>query len=208
MIDFAVELTLHFFASLGRLFISAAITVLFSLPLGWVAFKSKIFYNITNFLSSIPAMALLPIIMLLFGIGEISKQMLLLASGIWVCTIRLSEVYKGLNVLLEPFVVNNYSIRKAVLKIVIPTIRCDIAEAFRRTFLVSITLLLIAENYGTEYGVGYYINHAWQSFDYLGVAHGIILAAVMGLFCNIIIEKHRPNGRCFLLYIFVYKLCK
>lgn len=192
MINFAVELALHFFASIGRLFLAATITVLFALPLGWVAFKSKAFYNIVNFLSSIPTMALLPVIMLVSGIGETSKQILLLISGIWVCTIRLSEAYKGLSVLLEPFIVNNFSVRQAILKIVLPTIRCDIAEAFRRTFLVSITLLLIAENYGTEYGVGYYINHAWQSFDYLGVAHGIILAATMGLLCNLIIEKHRP----------------
>ncbi len=202
MIDFAVELTLHFFASIGRLLLAAANTVLFALALGWAAFKSKAFYNIVNFLSSIPAMALLPVIMLVFGIGEVSKQILLLASGIWVCTIRMSEAYNVLNVLLEPFVVNSYSIRQAVLKIVMPTLRCDIAEAFRRTFLVSITLLLIAENYGTEYGVGYYINHAWQSFDYLGVAYGIILAAGMGLFCNMIIEKHRPNGRCFFVIYF------
>ena len=159
MIDFAVELAAHFFASITRLFIAATITVLFALPLGWVAFKSKFFYNAVNFLSSIPAMALLPVIMLVFGIGEISKQILLLASGIWTCTIRLCEAYNRLNALLEPFIVNNYSITHAILKIVLPTIRCDIAEAFRRTFLVSITLLLFAENYGTQYGIGYYVNY-------------------------------------------------
>ena len=197
MISFAVELLLHFFASVLRLFLAATNTVLLALPLGWLAFKSKAFYNIVNLLSSIPAMALLPVIMLVSGIGEISKQILLLSSGIWTCTIRMCDGYKGLVVLLEPFVVNNYSARKTIFKIVLPSIRCDIAEAFRRTFLVSITLLLIAENYGTNYGVGYYINHAWQSFNYVGVTYGIILAALMGLLCNFIIEKHRPfNGRC------------
>ena len=192
MIDFAVELAAHFFASITRLFIAATITVLFALPLGWVAFKSKLFYNAVNFLSSIPAMALLPVIMLAFGIGEISKQILLLASGIWTCTIRLCEAYNRLNALLEPFIVNNYSITHAILKIVLPTIRCDIAEAFRRTFLVSITLLLFAENYGTQYGIGYYINYSWQVFDYGGVAWGVLLAALLGLCCNLLIEKHRP----------------
>lgn len=189
MLIFAGKLLLHFFVSMLRLITAAVVTVAFALPLGWAAHKQKAVRFAVQFFCAVPAMALLPMLMLLFGIGEGCKLILLTVSGVWACAMRLCGTFACLQEYLLPFYINGFSSLRIVLLIMLPFLRRDIAEAFRQTFLVSITLLLFAENYGTRYGVGYLINHAWQAFDYTGVAWGIILAAAMGLCCNIGIEK-------------------
>lgn len=181
---FVIELLCHLTASMLRLVAAAGVTVLLAFPLGWAAYRNRAVRCVVRLLCALPVMALLPVLMLLFGIGESSKLVLLTLSGLWVCAMRLSAAFARLRRYLLPFTVNRFPRGKALHRIVLPLLRQDLAEAFRQTFLVSITLLLFAENYGTRYGVGYYINHAWQAFDYAGVAWGILLAAMMGIFCN------------------------
>lgn len=196
---FALELLTHFLASMLRLAAAAGLTVLLAFPLGWAAYRFKAVQFALRLLCAVPAMALLPVLMLLAGIGEISKLLLLTLSGVWVCALRLGTAFARLQSFLLPFAVNRFSRRKALRCIVLPLLRHDLAEAFRQTFLVSITLLLFAENYGTRCGVGYYINHAWQAFDYAGVAWGILLAAAMGLCCNVLLGlavRDLPNRFC------------
>lgn len=197
MLSFVLELFLHFMVSMLRLSVSATFTVLLALPVGWAVYKRKFARKVVQTLCAVPAMALLPVIMLGFGIGEGSKIVLLILSSVWLCALRLGGAYKKLHYLLEPFLINDFPKRKVLVKVVFPTLNYDIFDAFRQTFLVNITLLLFAEDYGTSFGVGYYINHAWQAFDYTGVAWGIALAAAMGICCNFIIEKG-SGSRTFL----------
>ncbi len=199
MLPFVLELLLHFVVSMLRLSVSATFTVLFALPIGWAVYKRKFVRKVVQTLCAVPAMALLPVIMLGFGIGEGSKIVLLILSSVWVCALRLGGAYKKLYYLLQPFLINDFPMQKVLAKAIFPALNNDICESFRHTFLVNITLLLFAENYGTRYGVGYYINHAWQAFDYAGIVWGILLAAIMGICCNFIIEKGSGYPEPFLL---------
>lgn len=198
MKTFAIELLLHFGVSMLRLFVAAACTVLLALPLGWAAHRCQLVRRAVQLFCAFPVMALLPVLMLLSGIGEVCKQLVLVLSGLWISSMRLCGAFTRLQAYLLPFTVNRFGWNGTLLGVILRFLQYDIAESFRRTFLVSITLLLFAENYGTRYGVGYFINRAWQAFDYVGVAWGILLAAAMGVCCNFLIEKTvRKNSEPF-----------
>ena len=70
----------HILVSLRRVFgaflAAAVLGVLFGVLLGWFKTFRKIFYPLYNLLRPIPPIAWIPIIVLLFGIGELPKMII------------------------------------------------------------------------------------------------------------------------------------
>lgn len=75
-----VPLWEHILVSLRRVFgaflAAAVLGVLFGVLLGWFKTFRKIFYPLYNLLRPIPPIAWIPIIVLLFGIGELPKMII------------------------------------------------------------------------------------------------------------------------------------
>jgi NitT/TauT family transport system permease protein len=130
----------------------------------------------------IPKIAFLPLFMLLFGLGNRSKIILIMAIVIFQIIVTTRDSVKNINP--EYF----YSARSVGVKggqvyrhVIIPAILPQILTALRITVGTSIAVLFYAENFATQYGIGYYIMNSWIMVNYVNMFSGILAISILGL---------------------------
>ena len=121
----------------------------------------------------IPKIALLPVVMLLFGVGETSKLLLVFLIIVFQVVVAVrdavaaipSETYFPLRVLGASF-----------------------TQLVRVAMATAISVLFFTETFGTQYGIGYYIMDAWLRVNYLDMYAGIVVLSMMGLLFFVLLD--------------------
>ncbi|WP_113920682.1 ABC transporter permease [Alkalibaculum bacchi] len=187
VILFPQVLSVHLIASLYRIIIAILLSVLIGVPLGlWTGMSKKadaIISPIIYILYPLPKVAFLPIFMILMGIGDLSKIVLMIT--IIVFQILLS-VRDGVKEIQKELFYSVFSLGITGLGVckhlILPAVLPKLISALRITLGISISTLFFAENFATTYGIGYYIMNAWIMVDYLDMFSGIIGLSLLGLF--------------------------
>jgi NitT/TauT family transport system permease protein len=129
----------------------------------------------------IPKVAFLPLFMVLFGLGDASKIILILS--IIVFQIILS-VRDGVKEIPDEY---HYSVASLGLNrwqiysnLVFPAVLPKMMSAIRVSIGVSIATLFFSENFATTYGIGYFIMNCWVMVDYVEMFAGILAMSLMG----------------------------
>jgi len=190
---FMKYIAIHSLYSLWRIAAGLFLAVLIGLPLGiimgyfpkWDRFLSPLIY----LTYPIPKIALMPILMLLFGIGELSKILmifLIIVFQVIVATrdsIRSipKETYYPLYSLGAPF-------GAVFFEVLWPASMPKFITAIRVAMATAISVLFFTETFGTQYGMGYFIMDAWLRVNYLEMYSGIIVLSLMGLFLFALID--------------------
>ncbi|MEX0759966.1 MAG: ABC transporter permease, partial [Tistlia sp.] len=156
------QLWLHLGASLQRLLIGWSCGTLLGLLVGLAAGLFSLGRaGIVPFVAAffpIPKIALLPLFIIWFGIGEESKVATILFGSFFPTVIAVyggvDNVDRGLIRMGQSFGLSRLSI---VRKIVLPGALPAILSGFRISAAIAIILLVAAEMIGAEYGVGAYV---------------------------------------------------
>ncbi len=137
----------------------------------------------------VPKVALMPLIMMLFGIGEFAKvfiifivillQIILYMSG---AVTRIPKEY------FVPLRAAKASHAFIVRHVVLPACLSELFTAIRTGLATAISVLFFAEAFGTRFGLGFYVMDRWSRLDYPGMAMGIIMTALVGLISAIIVD--------------------
>lgn len=130
----------------------------------------------------IPKIALLPVVMLIFGVGETGKILLIFLIIVFQVVVAVrdavaaipAETYDSLRVLGASF-------GQVVRHIVLPASLPKFITAVRIAMATAISVLFFTETFGTKYGIGYYIMDAWLRVNYLDMYAGIVLLSAIGL---------------------------
>ncbi|HEY8289600.1 MAG TPA: ABC transporter permease [Acetobacteraceae bacterium] len=186
--DLAVsgELWKHLSASLGRLAIGWTLGTVFGIGMGlavglWSALRSP-GMAVVAALFPIPKIALVPLFIIWFGIGEGSK-IATLAFGVFFPTViatagGVDNVPRNLIRMAQSFGLPTWSI---IRKIVLPGALPAILNAFRVTASIAIVLLVAAEMIGAERGIGAFVLAAGNLYDTDNLLAGIVLLSALGL---------------------------
>ena len=137
----------------------------------------------------IPKIALLPLFVIWFGIGEGSKYALI-ALGSFTPTVvatygAVDNVDRTLIRMGQSFGLSWISI---VYKIVLPGAMPGILSGLRISLAIAIILLVAAEMLGAEYGVGAYILEAGSLYDLERLFAGVTILSVLGITVNVLIS--------------------
>ncbi|MBU9720620.1 MULTISPECIES: ABC transporter permease [Bacillaceae] len=192
------DLLLHMFASLYRILVAGIISLILGVSIGlYLGLNEKIdqyFSPMIYLLYPIPKIAFLPVLMILFGLGNLSKIMLITIIIFFQILVTTRDSVKGLN--KEWF----YSIRslgaskfQLYQHLVLPAVLPKLFTAIRISIGTSIAVLFFAENFATTYGIGYFIMNSWTRVDYVQMFAGILAISLLGLliFKGIdLLEKH------------------
>jgi len=193
----------HIVPSLSRLIVGAAIGVTLGI---WVGILIGLFSYIRSgmvpliaAIFPIPKIALLPLFVIWFGIGEGSKYALI-AFGTFTPTVvatygAVDNVDRTLIRMGQSFGLNWFSI---VRKIVIPGAMPGILSGLRISLAIAIILLVAAEMLGAEYGIGAYILEAGSLYDLERLFAGVIMLSVLGVLISTaiaFIERHLLDWR-------------
>jgi len=184
---FADKVQIHLLYSLGRVLVGIAFSILAGVPLGYLmgyyARVDKVLSPLVYFTYPIPKLALLPVVMLLFGLGEISKLLMIVIIVIFQIIITSRDAVKSIPA--ETF----RSLRSLgasklqyLSEIMIPASLPEVLTATRLALGTAISILFFTETFGTEYGMGFFIMDSWMRVNYLDMYAGIVILSFMG-FC-------------------------
>ena len=142
----------------------------------------------------IPKIALLPLFIIWFGIGETSKVALILFGTFFPTVIAtyggVDGVDRNLIRMGQSFGLSRWSI---VRKIVLPGALPAILSGMRITAAIAIILIVAAELIAAEIGIGAYIQMAGSLFATDQLIAGVIILSLLGLTANWLIntaERH------------------
>lgn len=180
------DLIIHLSFSTYRIGIALIISLLIGVPLGlWTGHNAKldaIISPVAYILYPLPKIAFLPIFMLLFGLGDVSK--IILITTIIVFQIQLAardgvkEIPRELYYSMKTLGLSNGQIFK---ELVFPAALPKLMSTLRTSVGISISALFLSENFATTYGIGYFIMNSWIMVDYKSMFAGILGLSILGL---------------------------
>lgn len=193
----------HLAASLQRSVVGFALAVVTAIPLGaaiaWYRPVREIFTPVLEIFRNTAALAILPVFILVFGIGETSKVAIilfacffpmLLSSITGVATVD-QQLLRSAKVLgLSPVT----TFRKVVFPAAVPTIFTGIRMAGAGSILV----LIAAEMIGATKGVGFLITYYQNNALYPQMYAAILTSTALGLVVNhglVALEKRLSRWR-------------
>lgn len=188
----AIELALsgvlmeHLTASFGRVFLGFAITFLIAFPAAVLAGASRNVYAYLKpffeFVRHIPPIAMIPLLILWFGIGETSKiAIIVLASFFPIFINTLSGIITCDKKLIEVGKVFNFSKWELFSKIILPQAFPSIIAGMQLGLGYSWRSLMGAELIAASSGIGYMIIEAEQLSRIDIILVGIMVIGMAGL---------------------------
>ena len=182
---FANDILKHVLFSLKRIGEGLGLSLLVGIPVGILMAYSKaadkILYPLVYFSYPIPKTALLPIAMLLLGMRDGSKVVILFLIIVFQVIVAVRDSVRNIDASLYLVTVSaGASKRQIVWHITLPAIFPELLTSLRISIGTAISVLFFVEAYGTKYGMGYYIVDAWSRIDYIGMYSGIIVISVAG----------------------------
>jgi NitT/TauT family transport system permease protein len=197
------ELIEHAQASLSRSLAGFGLAIVAAIPLGlligWYKPAATLLNPLLEVFRNTAALALLPVFVLILGLGETSKIAIIFYACSW--PILLNTV-SGVRT-VDPLLIKSARslglgplrlFQKVVLPAAVPTIFTGI----RLAGAYSILILIAAEMVGAKAGLGYLINYAQYNFAVPDMYAGIITISAIGLIVNqllIIAERHFSTWR-------------
>ncbi|MCX5045682.1 ABC transporter permease [Aldersonia sp. NBC_00410] len=197
------EMWKHVSASLSRALTGFAIAVVVAVPLGvgigWYRPVANFLNPVLELFRNTAALALLPVFVLILGIGEESK----IALVVYACVFPiLLNTITGVRT-VDPLLVKSaasmgLSSLRLFQKVVLPASVPSIFTGIRMAAAASILVLIAAEMVGAKAGLGYLITASQLNFQIPNMYAGIIAIALVGLVFNaviVLIERRLSRWR-------------
>ena len=193
MQKFPDTIAVHAGYSLLRIVLGLVVAVAVGYPvgvlMGYFPRVNRLLAPILYLTYPVPKIALLPVVMLLFGVGETSKMLLVFLIIVFQVVVAVRdavaaippETYAPLRVLGATFA-------QIVRHIIVPASLPKFITAVRVAMATAISVLFFTETFGTQYGIGYYIMDAWLRVNYLDMYAGIVVLSAMGLVLFILLD--------------------
>jgi NitT/TauT family transport system permease protein len=197
------EMWNHVSASLNRSLTGFSIAIAIAIPLGlviaWYRPVAEFLGPILELARNTAALALLPVFVLILGIGEESKVALVVyASTFPILLNTISGVRTVDPLLIKSAASLGLSPLRLFQKVVLPSAVPTIFTGIRMAAASSILVLIAAEMVGARAGLGYLITASQLSFQIPNMYAGIIAIALLGLTFNgvlVVIERRLSRWR-------------
>lgn len=182
---FGAKMEIHALYSLGRIAAGIGISILIGVPLGFFmgafAKADKILSPLVYFTYPVPKLALLPIVMLLFGLGETAKLIMIVLIVVFQIIVTSRDAVKNIpDEIFRSLRSLGANRRQMLIHIVVPATLSEVLTATRLALGTVISILFFTETFGTQYGMGYFVMDAWMRVNYLEMYAGIVVLSLMG----------------------------
>ena len=183
---FLSQIAAHGLYSMWRIVAGVLLAVLVGVPLGlcmgyfskWDRLLSPLVY----LTYPIPKIALLPVVMLLFGLGEVAKILMIFLIVVFQVIVAVRDGVKGIpKETYYPLYSLGADFLDIFREILIPASMPKFLTALRVAMATAVSVLFFTETFGTQYGMGYFIMDAWLRVNYLEMYSGIVVLSTIGL---------------------------
>ncbi len=175
----------HFLVSGWRVLASIFLSLLAGIPLGlWLGREEKYdrFFSPMLYLTyPIPKIVFLPLVMILFGLGDLSKIFLITLVVFFQILVTTRDAARNVSQAMILSVVSLGAKKRDLYRHVIwPAIIPDVFTALRIGSGTAIAVLFFAESIASSEGLGYYLMDAWSRYNYPEMFAGIIAMGLLG----------------------------
>ncbi|HAX74136.1 MAG TPA: ABC transporter permease [Firmicutes bacterium] len=183
----------HILASTYRVGVGLCISLVIGVSIGLLMGSSKHWNRLLNpllyFTYPIPKTALLPVVMILCGLGDESKIMLIVLIVVFPVIVAVRDAVINIpKVAYSPLLSLGASRMQLFLKVTLPAMLPDLLTNIRLSVGSALSVLFFAEAYGTRFGLGYFIQDSWSRIDYIGMYGGIIVLSLLGFILFMFID--------------------
>jgi NitT/TauT family transport system permease protein len=183
---FLPQIAIHGLYSLWRIiagvFLSVIVGIPIGLSMGYFAKWDRALSPIIYLTYPIPKIALLPIMMLLFGLGDLSKILMIFLIIVFQVIVAVRDGVKSIpKEIYYPLYSLGANFLDVFREILIPASLPKFLTSIRVAMATAISVLFFTETFGTQYGMGYYIMDAWMRVNYLEMYSGIVVLSCIGL---------------------------
>ena len=176
----------HMLVSLGRVLVAIAISLAIGVPcgiaLGRVKLLDRLFAPLVYLLYPVPKIALLPVLLIVVGTGDLSRVLLLVLVLVFQIVLAVRDgaasVPEGWISLVRSFGAGR---RQVLRTVILPAVLPRIFTSLRIASATALAVLFFAETYFTRLGLGYFIVDSWMRISYLDMFAGIIAMSLLGL---------------------------
>ncbi|WP_050763283.1 ABC transporter permease [Roseobacter sp. GAI101] len=184
----------HLIPSVTRFLVGSSIGVTLGVTCGIIiglfSVARSALVPLTAALFPIPKIALLPLFVIWFGIGESSKYALI-AFGTFTPTViatygAVDNVDRTLVRMAQSFGLDWFSI---VRKIIVPGAMPGILSGLRISLAIAIILLVAAEMLGAQHGIGAYVLQAGSLYNLEQLFVGVAILSLMGVIVSATIAR-------------------
>lgn len=183
------DLLKHTSISLQRAFAGYAVAALLAIPMGFFVGWFKTFERyidpLLQTLRQLPILALFPVFILLFGIGEVSKTAMVALACFW--SIFLNTVSGVISV--DPLLIKSarsmgISHSDMFWKVVLPATIPSLFTGLRYAGSVALLILVAAEMIGANAGLGFLVFNSEVKFAIPDMYAAIVTLTLLGLIIN------------------------
>uniref|UniRef100_A0A7C3RB24 ABC transporter permease n=1 Tax=Archaeoglobus fulgidus TaxID=2234 RepID=A0A7C3RB24_ARCFL len=187
------ELLSHAAVSLLRVIYSLALALSLALPAGIFSREKVVDVAVSPviyLLYPIPHIVLLPLYILIFGIGDLSRVLLIATILFFQIAVTTRDAAKQVS---EYYIYSILSLGASKIDIyrhvIIPAVMPKIMTALRISIGTAIAVLFFAESFATTSGLGYLIIDSWSRADYRMMYAAITTMALLGFMLYVIVEN-------------------
>ncbi|MEC5397403.1 ABC transporter permease [Uliginosibacterium sp. H1] len=183
------QLAEHTGASLLRVGVGFAISLLYAIPLGlaigWYPRVARLLNPLIEILRNTAPLALLPVFILLLGIGEVSKISLVVFSCSWPLLLNTIAAVQQ----VDPLLIKSARTMGATplqlfTKVILPGSVPTIFVGVRLASAAAVLVLVASEMVGAKAGLGFLIIYSQYNFQVAQMYFGILGITAIGLVFN------------------------
>jgi NitT/TauT family transport system permease protein len=173
---------------LSGFLIGTGLGVVLGIVVGSVRVLEKAFDPVLLFFRSLSILALFPVFLLFFGIGEQSKVAIVTWAAFWPVFISTVNAVKGVEkILLNAARTLGAGRAYIFTRVVLPASVPNIFPGVRLAASYAFTALVAAEYLGATEGIGIYIRSSQESYQIAAMYSGIVVLGIIGVTLNLLL---------------------
>lgn len=183
------ELAEHFFWSLQRVLIGLALSttagIILGILIGFFRPAEAALSLLFQCFRQMSAFALFPVFILFFGLGELSKDLIIFWASLWPVLLNTAGGVRNTDPLLIHSVQSMGASKFFIFrKVILPAAAPDILTGIRLGASYCVMAVVAAEMIGATAGLGYLVMYSQETFHIPAMYGAITALAFMGILIN------------------------
>ncbi|MFD6697911.1 MULTISPECIES: ABC transporter permease [unclassified Microbacterium] len=141
---------------------------------------------VLEFIRATPAIALVPIVLLILGIGPLTQIAMITAATVWPILLNTIDGVRSLDTTTRD-VMTSYRLKAGdrLFRIILPGASPQIMVGINIAVTVALVMIIASELQGATEGVGYTLMAQQRSYDMAGMWSTIVLLGMLGFSLNL-----------------------
>lgn len=169
------------------LVIATVVGISAGVALGLVPVLREAFSPTIEFLRSVPPVALIPMAIVLLGIGSTEKIALIAFGTLWPILLNTQDGVRGVDPMVRDFA-TAYRLRRRdfLLRVVLPAASPQIVVGLRIALALGVSLIAFSEMIAATEGIGFFTLQALRSFSVTDMWSGMVFLGLLGYVLNVL----------------------